>query len=101
MSERDCMKKGRRAVVRYSNMYEKTLPNRSIRCRMELHRTSLARSQRAWTTENSQPARDPRRHLPRPMKCLQVPHAPSRLSSMAHRLLRLQNLAHREGTWRV
>jgi hypothetical protein len=29
-------------VIHYSSRYEKTLPNRSFRCRMELHRASLA-----------------------------------------------------------
>src|SRR5215207_2681227 len=37
------MKSGPRVVIRYSSRYEKTLPNRPFRCRMELHRTSLAR----------------------------------------------------------
>src|SRR5215207_6831526 len=36
---RDCMKKGRRVLVRYSSTHEKTLPNRSILCPMELYRT--------------------------------------------------------------
>jgi hypothetical protein len=27
---RDCMKSGPRVVIRYSSMYEKTLPNRSF-----------------------------------------------------------------------
>ena len=37
------MKSGSRVVNRYSSMYEKTLPNRSLRCRMELHPASFAR----------------------------------------------------------
>jgi hypothetical protein len=37
------MKKERQVVVRYSSRYEKTLPNGSFRCLMELHRASLAR----------------------------------------------------------
>jgi len=37
------MKSGPRVVIRYSSRCEKTLPNRPFRCRMELHRTSLAR----------------------------------------------------------
>ena len=49
---RDCMKKGRRVVVRYSSRYEKTLPNGPFRCRMELHRTSHACSKGTWTTED-------------------------------------------------
>ena len=39
---RDCMKKGRRVVIRYSSRYEKAFPNRSIRCRMVIHRASFA-----------------------------------------------------------
>ena len=34
-----------RVVIRYSSTYEKALPDRSIRCRMELHRASHAPSQ--------------------------------------------------------
>jgi hypothetical protein len=37
------MKSGPRVVIRYSSTHEKTLPNRSLRCRMELHRTLHAR----------------------------------------------------------
>src|SRR5829696_8194944 len=54
-SGRDCMKKGCRRVVRYSSRYEKTLPNRSLRCRVEVHRASHTRTQRAWTTEDHSP----------------------------------------------
>jgi hypothetical protein len=44
---RDCMRKVGRVVVRYSSMhetYEKALPNRPLRCPMELHRASSAPS---------------------------------------------------------
>jgi len=41
--------KSPRVVIRYSSMHEKTLPNRSLRCRMDLHRASLARTQWPWT----------------------------------------------------
>jgi hypothetical protein len=60
---RDCMKKGRRVVMRYSSRYEKTLPNGPFRCRMELHRTSHAASFRTWPTADPQPPPDPRRDL--------------------------------------
>ena len=36
------MKSGRGAVIHYSSMHEKTLPDGFIRCPMELHRASLA-----------------------------------------------------------
>jgi hypothetical protein len=49
---RDCMKKGRRVVIRYSSRYEKALPNRSIRCRMELHRASHAPCQGTRASED-------------------------------------------------
>jgi hypothetical protein len=64
--------KGPPAVVRYSSRYEKTLPNGPFRCPMELHRTSLADIYRAWTTEDPQPPRDPKRHLLRLEKRLPV-----------------------------
>src|SRR5215212_2279906 len=89
------MKMGRRVVVRYSRRYEKTLPNGPFRCRMELHRTSHAASFRTWPTEDPQPPRDPRRHLLYLEKRLPVASTPARLSSMAHRLLLLQKMAHR------
>src|SRR5215213_2975691 len=91
---RDCMKKGRGVVFRYSSMHEKTLPNGSFRCRMELHRASLACYQGPWATADPQPPRDPRCHLLRPKKRLPVAHASSRLPSMAHRLPLLQKMAH-------
>src|SRR5215208_7618342 len=62
---------------------------------MELHRASHARSQGTWATENPQPARDPRCHLLPLKKWLPVAPTPSRLSSMAHRLLLLQTMAPR------
>src|SRR5918995_6577471 len=89
------MKSGPRMVFRYSSMHEKTLPNRSLRCRMELHRASYAPSLRTRSTENPQPPRDPRRDLLRLEKRLSVAPTPSRLSSMAHRLPLLQEMAHR------
>jgi hypothetical protein len=92
---RDCMKKGRRMVFRYSSRYEKTLPDRPFRCRVELHRASHARSQATRTTQDPQPARDPRRHPLRPKEWLPVAPTASRLPQMAHRLLFLQSLAHR------
>jgi hypothetical protein len=49
---RDCMKSGSQVVNRYSSMYEKTLPNRSLRCRMELHPASFARPQGTWAAED-------------------------------------------------
>src|SRR5215210_8949385 len=62
---------------------------------MELHRASYAASLRTRSTENPQPPRDPRRDLLHPEKRLPVAPAPARLSSMAHRLLLLQKMAHR------
>jgi hypothetical protein len=40
---RNCMKKGGWAVIRYSSTHEKDIPNRSFRCRMDIHRTSHPR----------------------------------------------------------
>src|SRR5215208_4688967 len=78
---RDCMKKGRRVVFRYSSRYEKTLPNGPFRCRLELHRTSHAVSFRTWPSEDPQPTRDPRRDLLHLEKRLPVvASTPSRLS---------------------
>src|SRR5215207_350080 len=77
------MKSGPRMVFRYSSRYEKTLPNGPFRCRMALHRTSLACYQGPWATEDPQPPRDPRCHLLRRQKRLPVAHASSRLPSMA------------------
>jgi hypothetical protein len=51
---RDSMKSGLGVVIRYSSRYEKTLPNRSLRCRMDSHRTSPARPQGTRTTEDPQ-----------------------------------------------
>src|SRR5829696_1897327 len=70
---RDCLKRGLWVVVWYSSMHEKPLPNRSFQCRMELYRTSLARPQRVWATEDPQSPRDPRRCLLRLEKRLPVP----------------------------
>jgi hypothetical protein len=89
------MKKGRRVVVRYSNRYEKALPNGSFRRRMELHRASHAPSLGPRSTEDPQPPRDPKRYLLRVEKRLPVATTASRLSSMAHRLPLLPSLAYR------
>jgi hypothetical protein len=51
-SPRGCMKSGSQVVIRYSSTHEKTLPNRSLRRRMELHQASLASSQRIWTPQD-------------------------------------------------
>jgi hypothetical protein len=93
------MKKARLVVVRYSSMHEKTLPNGPFRCRMELHRTSHAASFRTWPTADPQPPRDPRGDLLHLEKRLPVASTPARLSSMAHCLLLLWKMAHREGAW--
>src|SRR4051794_5123486 len=87
--------KGFWVVIRYSITHEKTLSNRSLRCRMEVHRASHADSQRAWAAQDSQPARDPKRDLLCLKKRLPVAYASARLSSMAHRLPLLQKMAHR------
>src|SRR5215218_2428717 len=88
------MKSGPQVVVRYSSMHEKTLPDRSFRCRMEIHRTAYAASLRTRSTKNPQPPRDPRRHLLHLENRLPVASTPARLSSMAYRLLLLQKMAH-------
>jgi hypothetical protein len=41
---RDCMKSGPLVVIHYSSTHEKTISNRSFRCRMELYRASHART---------------------------------------------------------
>ena len=46
------MKSGLGVVIHYSSRYEKTLPNGSLRCRMDLHRASLAHTQRIWTPQD-------------------------------------------------
>jgi hypothetical protein len=100
---RGCMKSGSRRVFRYSSTYEKTLPDGFIRCRMELrmelHRASPARPQRAWTAQDPRPSRDPRRCLLSAKERLPVAPASPRLPQVAHRLPLLQKMAHREGTW--
>src|SRR5215213_9812896 len=93
------MESGSRRVFRYSSTHEKTLPDGSIRRRMEPHRASPARCQRLWTAEGPQSPRDPRRHLLPTEDRMPVAAAPPRLPSMAHRLLVLQEMAHRVGTW--
>ena len=93
------MKSGSQRVFRYSSRYEKEIPNGSIRRRMEMHRASLARPHGTWTAENPQPSRDPERCLLPPKERLPVAPASPRLSSMAYRLLVLQEMALRVGTW--
>ena len=46
------MKSGPRVVIQYSSTHEKTLPDGSLRHRMELHRASHARSRRIWTPKD-------------------------------------------------
>jgi hypothetical protein len=89
------MKSGPRRVFRYSSRYEKTLPDGSFRRRMEIHKASLARTQRLWTTQDPQPSRDPKRHLLPPKERVPVASAPSRFPSVAHRIPLLQTMAHR------
>jgi putative transposase len=86
-------------ILRYSSRYEKTLPNGPFRCRMELYRTSHADTYRAWTTEDPQPPRDPKRHLLRGKKRLPVATTPARLSSRwptAYHYFRKWRI---DGTW--
>jgi hypothetical protein len=42
MTARNCLKKGRAEVVRYSSRYEKEVSDQSIRCRMEMPRRASA-----------------------------------------------------------
>src|SRR5215210_5305621 len=88
------MKSGSRVVFRYSSTHEKTLPNGSLRRRMELLRTPPSRSQRAWTTEDPRPSRDPQRHLLPAEERLPVAALAPRLPQMAHRLPLLQEMAY-------
>ena len=94
-SVRGCMESGPRRVFRYSSRYEKALPDGSIRRRMEIHRAPSPCPQRVWTPKDPRPSRDPKRRLLPPKERLPVAPAPPRLSSMAHRLLVLQEMAHR------
>src|ERR671920_475591 len=89
------MKSGRGMVILYSSTHEKALPDGPLRRRMELHRTSLARTHGAWTTQDPQPTRDPKRHLLPPKERLPVAPTASRLPQVAHRLPLLQEMAHR------
>jgi hypothetical protein len=67
---------------------------------MELHRALFACPHRTRTTEDPHSSQDPeRRLLLRPQKRLPVASASARLSSMAHRLPLLQEMAFREGDW--
>jgi hypothetical protein len=94
------MKSGPRVVIRYSSTHVKVIPDRSFLRRMVLHRTPHARSQRTRTAENPQPSPDPKRRLLPPKKRLPIvaPTAP-RLPQVANRLVVLQEMALREGTW--
>src|SRR5215211_5948808 len=58
IAERDCMKSGLRVVIHYSSTYEKTLPDGSFRCRMELHTAPSARTQRARTAQDPRSSRE-------------------------------------------
>jgi hypothetical protein len=93
------MKSGSRRVFRYSSTHEKTLHHGSFRRRMEPHRASLARPYEAWTPQDPRSSRDPERHLLPVEKRMSVTPATPRLPQVAHRLLVLQNLALRVGTW--
>jgi hypothetical protein len=66
---------------------------------MVLHRASSARTQRAWSAEDPQSSRNPKRRLLRPKEWLPMAPASPRLPSMANCLSLLQTMAHREGTW--
>src|SRR5829696_2111087 len=92
---RDCMKSGPRVVFRYSSTHEKEIPDGPFRRRMELLRTPHARPRGIRTAQSPQPPRDPRRHLLPAKERLSVAPASTRLPSMAHRLLVLQEMAHR------
>src|SRR5215204_5561621 len=93
------MKSGPPVVIHYSSTHEKTISNKSSRCRMELYRASHASPQRAWTSQDPQSSRDPERRLLPPKERLPVAPAPARLPQVAHRLPLLQTMALREGTW--
>src|ERR687898_1124723 len=89
------MKSGPRRVFRYSSTHEKEIPDGSFRRRMEPHRTPHARPHRTWTAEVPRPSRDPERRLLPPKERLPMAPAPPRLPQVAHRLLVLQEMAHR------
>src|SRR5215211_2077000 len=89
------MKSGPRRVFRYSSRYEKTLPDGSIRRRMEIHSAPPARPQGIRTSQDPQSSRDPERHLLPPEERMPVAPAPARLPQVAHPLPLLQNLAYR------
>jgi hypothetical protein len=93
------MKSVPRVVFRYSSTHEKTLPDGSIRRRMELHRASPPCPQRIRTAQDARTSRDPERCLLHPKKWLSVASASPRLPQVAHRLPLLQDLAHGVGTW--
>ena len=52
------MKSGSRRVFRYSSTHEKVLPHGFIRCRMELHKASFARTQGTWTPQDPHSLRE-------------------------------------------
>ena len=89
------MKSGSWVVIRYSSTHEKTLPNGSLRCRMELHRTPPTSPQGPRTAQDPRPSRDHKRHLLPAEERMSVAPAPARLPQVAHRLPLLQSLAHR------
>src|SRR5215211_8915933 len=89
------MKSGLGVVFRYSSTHEKEIPDGPFRRRMELHRAPLARPRGTRTAENPQPSRDPKRRLLPPQKRLPVAPTAARLPQVAHRLLVLQEMAHR------
>jgi hypothetical protein len=92
---RDCMKSGCRRVFRYSSTHEKEIPDGSIRRRMEPHRSPHASPHRTSTAEVPRPSRDPERRLLPPKERLPMATAPPRLPQVAHRLVVLQEMAHR------
>src|SRR3712207_1812077 len=89
------MKSGLGVGIDYSSTHEKTLPDGSFRRRMELLRAPHARPRRTWTAENPQPSRDPQRRLLPAKERLPVAPTAPRLPQVAHRLLVLQEMAHR------
>jgi hypothetical protein len=89
------MKSGSRKVFRYSSRYEKTLPDGSFRCRIELHRASLAHPQRTWTPQDPQSSRDPERRLLLPPK----ERLPMRL--LPHDFPRWPTVYHYFRQWRI
>src|SRR5918995_1763849 len=77
----------RRSSVTYAPAHEQELPNRSYRRRMGDPRAPRCGAQKAGTTEDPQPTRDPRRRLLRPQERLPLATLASGLSSLGNRLL--------------